>query len=307
VNTIRDILVDAERRLSNAGIDTASVDSAELMAHVLGVNRNRLLLQDPIDEDDRIVFERLMAKRLNRVPLQHLTGLAPFRHIELQVGPGVFIPRPETELVAEAAIRKLREGENPIAFDLCSGSGAIAISLAHEAKGAQVTAVEISAEALPYLRRNVASVETQVPVRVIEADAMDYLNETLAIAAGTCDVVTCNPPYIPSGMVPRDPEVRDHEPDLALYGGEDGLDVVRGIVVTAGMLLKSGGLLVIEHADVQGPDSPNGGVVEVIRQASVPPNSASLVCGLVGSPMFHTIEDRQDFNQRPRFTMAIRI
>jgi release factor glutamine methyltransferase len=306
VNSIRDILVDAERRLSNAGIDAASVDSAELMAHVLGVNRNRLLLQDPLDEEDRIVFERLMAKRINRVPLQHLTGLAPFRHIELQVGPGVFIPRPETELVAEAAIRRLRECPNPRAFDLCSGSGAIAISLAHEVPGTQVTAVELSAEAIPYLLHNVTSVDTELRVEVIEADAMDYRNEQIAANAGTCDVVTCNPPYIPVDMVPRDPEVRDHEPDLALYGGPDGLDVVRGIVLTAGMLLKSGGLLVIEHADVQGPESHNGGVVEVVRQAVVPENAPEIIRGVAGSQMFHTIQDRQDFNQRPRFTMAIR-
>jgi release factor glutamine methyltransferase len=307
VSSIRDILVDAERRLSNAGIDTASVESAELMAYVLDTNRNHLLLQDSIDEEDRIVFERLMAKRLNRVPLQHLTGRAPFRHIELEVGPGVFIPRPETELVTEGAIRHLRNCTNPRAFDLCAGSGAIAISLAYEVPGTRVTAVELSPEAITYLNRNIAAVETQVPIDVVEADAMDYMHEAIKLAAGTCDVVTCNPPYIPMDMVPRDPEVRDHEPELALYGGADGLDVVRGIVVTAGMLLKSGGLLVVEHADVQGPEAPHGGVVEVIRGSGVPDGRSEFISGVAGSPMFHTVEDRQDFNQLPRFTMAIRV
>lgn len=297
MSTIREILVDAERRLSKAGIDSASTEAAQLLSFVVGVDRNRLILQDSLDEEDQIQFERLMAKRLNRIPLQHLTGTAPFRHIELEVGPGVFIPRPETELVTEAAIRHLRACSNPRAFDLCSGSGAIAISLAFEVPGARVSAVEISDEALPYLRRNVAAVKSDIPVEIISADATDAAVPEFVEAIGTCDVVTCNPPYIPVGMIPKDPEVRDHEPPLALYGGADGLDVVRGIVNTAAMLLKRGGLLVIEHADVQGPDSPNGGVVSVMRESHDP---------VSGAPFFHTVEDRQDYNQLPRFTMAIR-
>ena len=297
MSTIRETLVDAERRLSNAGIDSASVDSAQLLAFVLGVSRRDLILQDSIDEEDRVHFERLMAKRLNRIPLQHLTGTAPFRHIELDVGPGVFIPRPETELVTEAAIRHLRACSNPRAFDLCSGSGAIALSLAYEVPGTHVTAVELSDQAIPYLRNNAERIETLVPVEVVSADATDTTVQAFVSAIGTCDVVTCNPPYIPSAMVPKDPEVRDHEPPLALYGGGDGLDVVRGIVKTAAVLLKQGGLLVIEHADLQGPDSPNGGVVAVVKECRDP---------VTGASQFHSVEDRQDYNQLPRFTMAIR-
>lgn len=297
MSTIRETLVDAERRLSNAGIDSASVDSAQLLAFVLGVSRSHLILQDSIDEEDRVHFERLMAKRLNRIPLQHLTGKAPFRHIELDVGPGVFIPRPETELVTEAAIRHLRACSNPRAFDLCSGSGAIALSLAYEVPGTRVTAVELSDQATPYLRNNAERIETLVPVEVVSADATDTTVQAFVSAIGTCDVVTCNPPYIPSAMVPKDPEVRDHEPPLALYGGDDGLDVVRGIVKTAAVLLKQGGLLVIEHADLQGPDSPNGGVVAVVKECRDP---------VTGASQFHSVEDRQDYNQLPRFTMAIR-
>lgn len=307
MTSIREILVDSERRLSRAGIDSASVDAAELLGFVLGVRRNRLLLQDQIDEEDRIIFERLLAKRLQRAPLQHLVGSAPFRHIELRVGPGVFIPRPETELVAEAAIRHLRECEAPRAFDLCAGSGAIALSLAYEVPGARVTAVEMSSEALPWLRENISLVNTQIPVEVVHADATNLNVASFVSAAGACDVVTCNPPYIPDNMVPRDPEVKDHEPHIALYGGPDGLDVVRGIVLTAGMLLKPGGLLVIEHADVQGPHASNGGVVEVVRQARVPDGMAEVIAGSVGSKMFENIEDRQDYNQAPRFTMANRV
>ena len=297
MSTIRETLVDAERRLSNAGIDSASVDSAQLLAFVLGVSRSHLILQDSIDEEDRVHFERLMAKRLNRIPLQHLTGTAPFRHIELDVGPGVFIPRPETELVTEAAIRHLRACSNPRAFDLCSGSGAIALSLAYEVPGTHVTAVELSDQAIPYLRNNAERIETLVRVEVVSADATDTTVQAFVSAIGTCDVVTCNPPYIPSAMVPKDPEVRDHEPPLALYGGGDGLDVVRGIVKTAAVLLKQGGLLVIEHADLQGPDSPNGGVVAVVKECRDP---------VTGASQFHSVEDRQDYNQLPRFTMAIR-
>jgi release factor glutamine methyltransferase len=307
VNTIREILVDSERRLHRAGIDSASVESAELMSFVMGVPRNRLLLQDTIDEDDRVSFERLMAKRLNRVPLQHLVGTAPFRHIELRVGPGVFIPRPESELVTEAAIRHLRNCESPRAFDLCSGSGAIAISLATEVPGTAVAAVELSTDALPWLEENVRNLPTEVPVAVIAADATDMSHVQLRGAAGTCDVVTCNPPYIPNDSLPRDPEVRDHEPAMALYGGPDGLDVIRKIAITAGMLLKSGGLLVIEHADVQGPDSPGGGVVGVVRNAVVPEGMAEFIAGVAGSPLFVDVEDRQDYNQLPRFTLARRV
>ena len=297
MSTIRETLVDAERRLSNAGIDSASVDSAQLLACVLGVSKSHLILQDSIDEEDRVHFERLMAKRLNRIPLQHLTGTAPFRHIELEVGPGVFIPRPETELVTEAAIRHLRACSNPRAFDLCAGSGAIALSMAYEVPGTHVTAVELSDQAIPYLRNNAERIETLVPVEVVSADATGTTVQAFVSAIGTCDVVTCNPPYIPSAMVPKDPEVRDHEPPLALYGGGDGLDVVRGIVKTAAVLLKQGGLLVIEHADLQGPDSPNGGVVAVVKECRDP---------VTGASQFHSVEDRQDYNQLPRFTMAIR-
>lgn len=291
MTTNRDVLVDAERRLQRAEIDNPAVDAAEILAFVLGVNRNRLHLHDDIDDENRIAFERLLAKRLNRVPLQHLTGVAPFRHIELAVGPGVFIPRPETELVTEAAIRHLKERVEPIAVDLCAGSGAIAISMAFEVPGTRVTAVELSADAFPWLTENVQRIHTKLPVTVVNADATDEQIPELVGLIGMCDVVTCNPPYIPAGMVPRDPEVRDHEPEMALYGGNDGLDVVRGILGNAATLLKSGGLLVIEHADVQGPDSDTGSVVEVVKN----------------SGFFANVNDRQDYNQRPRFTVATRI
>ncbi len=307
MSTIRDTLVDAQHRLSNAGIDSAATESAELLAHVLEVPRNRLFMQDTLAEDDRISFERLMAKRLNRIPLQHILGTAAFRRIELEVGPGVFIPRPESELVAEAAIRFVNEIANPIAVDLCTGSGAIAISLAVEVPGTRVVGIELSPDAFPWLEQNIKKFELVVPVEVHQVDATDYSADVFVELSGKCDVVTCNPPYIPVDMIPRDPEVRIHEPAMALYGGADGLDVIRGIAKTAGLLLKPGGLLVVEHADVQGPESGEMSVVSVLRAAQLDEELATYIPGVPGDLLFTEVSDRQDFNQRPRFTVATRV
>ncbi len=307
MRTIRDVLVDAQHRLTNAGIDSAAAETSELLAHVLGVQRSRLFMHDSIDEDDRIAFERLLAKRLNRIPLQHITGTAAFRRIELNVGPGVFIPRPESELVAEAAIRFLRECENPIAVDLCAGSGAIALSLAIEVPGAQVVGIELSPDAFAWLEQNVKKFESKVSIEVHQLDATDFTASVFTKLASACDVVTCNPPYIPVDMIPRDPEVRNHEPAMALYGGADGLEVVRGIAKTAAMLLKPGGLLVVEHADVQGPEAGEASVVNVLKQARLDAELATFIAGVPGELLFTGVSDRSDFNQRPRFTLATRV
>ncbi len=307
MSTIRDVLVDAQYRLSNAGIESAAIESGELLAHVLGVQRSRLFMQDVVDEDDRIAFERLMAKRINRIPLQHITGTAAFRRIVLDVGPGVFIPRPESELVAETAIRYLRDCVNPVAVDLCAGSGAITLSLALEVPGTRVIGIELSPDAFPWLEQNIKKFDTMIPVEVHQIDATDFSAEVFIQLCGKCDVVSCNPPYIPADMIPRDPEVRIHEPAMALYGGVDGLDVVRGIVKTAAMLLKPGGLLVVEHADVQGPEAGEMSVVHVLKHAQLDGNLATYVSGVPGDLLFTGVSDRQDFNQRPRFTVATRV
>lgn len=306
MSTIRDILVDAQHRLSNAGIDSAATESAELLAHVLAVPRNRLFMQDAVTEENRIAFERLMAKRLNRIPLQHITGTAAFRRIELGVGPGVFIPRPESELVAEAAIRFLNELDEPVAVDLCAGSGAITISLAIEVPGTRVIGIELSPEAFPWLEQNIRKFDPVIPIEVHQIDATDFADQVFVALSGQCDAVTCNPPYIPQEMIPRDPEVRIHEPAMALYGGPDGLDVIRGIAKTAALLLKPGGLLVIEHADVQGPEAGELGVVSVLRGAQLDTELATYIQGTPGDSLYTEVGDRQDFNQRPRFTVATR-
>lgn len=301
--TVRDVLVDAERRLAASGVPSPSVDAAELVAFALGTTRTRLFLHDSLDPDQRVRIEALLTQRAQRIPLQHITGTAPFRRIELAVGPGVFIPRPETELVCEAALRHLAEqpvGERT-AVDLCTGSGAIALSLGVEVPQSRVFAVEWDDNAVTWTRQNVQAHDDALAaagskVFVVHDDAQNVAdhNHELARLAGTCSVVVSNPPYIPSGMVPREPEVRDHEPAIALFGGDDGMDLVRGIVRTAALLLAPGGVLVIEHADVQGPDAHGGGVPAVVQS------------GVDGTPVFTSITDRVDLNGRPRFTLAKR-
>ena len=314
--TVRDVLFDAERRLQAVRVPSPSVDAAEIVAFALGTPRNRLFLQDEMSADQRVRVEQLLTRRLSRVPLQHLIGTAAFRYVELDVGPGVFIPRPETELVAEAGIRELAEQAGPdrVAVDLCSGSGAIAISLALEAEGSRVHAVELSDEAIEWTRRNVRHYDDAITAKgstleVLHEDATTVADPGggLARMAGTVAVVVANPPYIPEMMIPKEPEVRDHEPRMALYGGEDGLDVVRGVVRTAAILLKPGGLLVVEHADVQGLAAGAAGVPGVVSGLVTDVELSTMIDIPAGRPVFTSVADRIDLNGLPRFTLARRV
>lgn len=313
--SLRDILVDAERRLQRAGVASPGVDAAELASYVLGIPRTRLFLSDAPTEEQRVRYEQLLARRLSRVPLQHLTGLAAFRRIDLHVGEGVFIPRPETELVAEAAIRHLLEcpAGARLAIDLCAGSGAIALSLATECPQSQVHAVEMDDVAVEWTRRNVdalagqvASVGSVITVHHADAGTVAADGGPLAELRGRVDVVVSNPPYIPQAMVPRDPEVRDHEPARALFGGQDGLDIVRDVVGTSALLLAPGGLLVIEHADVQGADAGALGVPAVVSEFVADLQLSSITGVPVGGRVFTSVVDRLDLTGRPRFTLARR-
>ncbi len=314
--TVRDVLFDAEHRLAAVGVPSPSVDAALIVAHAVGTTRTRLFLQEEVTEEQKVRVEQLLTRRLSRVPLQHLLGVAPFRRIELEVGPGVFIPRPETELVAEAAIRALTDlpTDGRIAVDLCAGSGAIAISLGVEVFDARISAVELGDEAVEWTRRNVRAHEPRIDehrsrVDVVHADATTVADEggPLAGLVGRVGVVVSNPPYIPARMIPRDPEVRDHEPALALYGGDDGLDVVRGIVRTAALLLAPGGLLVVEHADVQGPAAGAAGVPGVVAACGADARLAARLDLEVGAPLFTQVVDRIDLTGLPRFTLARRV
>jgi release factor glutamine methyltransferase len=243
---LSELLSRGSQLLASAGIDSAEVDAQLLVAHVLGISRGELQAQlflDPeISQTDSLL--ELFQKRSERIPLQHLTGVAYFRNLTLEVGPGVFIPRPETEGVVELAIKAMPEGG--IAVDLCTGSGAIAIAIATEVPNSRVYAWELNADSEPWLRKNLrGNVELVMGDIALEHELFDEL-------AGTVDVVISNPPYIPTWAVPKDLEVQLHDPALALYGGEDGLDIIRVVSRRAMQLLKLGGFLVVEHADTQG-------------------------------------------------------
>lgn len=255
---MRAALAQLQGTLVDGGIEDPGADVELILAHVLGVSRGRVqalsLLGETLTETQWEAARELAEERARRVPLQHLTGRAPFRTIELSVGPGVFVPRPETETVAQFAIDALQlvPSPEPVAVDLCTGSGAIALALAHEVPRARVWAVEKSREAHAWAERNVAEWgDGRVTLLRGDVARLDAIAE-VAELAGRVDVLISNPPYVPADMVPRDPEVRDHDPELALYGGADGLDVVRIISRGARDLVRPGGLLVLEHAEQQG-------------------------------------------------------
>jgi release factor glutamine methyltransferase len=242
----RDLIRAASARLADAGVESPEYDAAELLAHLLGTTRSRLSLIDEVGAEQQGGFEELIARRAAREPLQHLTGSASFRHVELQVGPGVFLPRPETELLAGWAIeRALAAGPGAVVVDLCCGSGAIALSVSDEAPRAEVHAVELDPSAHAWAERNLA--RTGVDLQLGDmADAFPDLDSGV-------DVVVCNPPYIPlEAWASVAPEARDHDPALALWSGQDGLDAIRVLESTAARLLRPGGWVGTEHADVQG-------------------------------------------------------
>lgn len=244
--------------LSAAGITDADVDAELLIGHVLGLGRGevhaRLILNDLVSDENVRLIRTLAARRAAREPLQHILGVAWFRSLTLEVGPGVFVPRPETEQLAQMAIDALRSlaEPSPIAVDLGTGSGAIALAMATEVPHARIFAVEKSSEAMPWTRRNFANLGAD-NARLIQGDLADAFSEL----NGAVAVVASNPPYIPNDAVPRDPEVQLHDPHLALYGGNDGLDVVRLVSQTGLRLARSGGALMMEHGELQGEDIRN--------------------------------------------------
>ena len=220
---------------------------------MLGVSRGQVQAKavtgSAVTDAERDEYRAALARRASREPLQHITGLAPFRSLELAVGPGVFVPRPETEFAAQLAIDALLAVPmpSPLAVDLGTGSGAIALAMAVEVPHARVVAVERSPEAHAWAERNVRASGAD-NIRLVLGD----LAEALPELDGTVDVVASNPPYIPDGAIPRDVEVRLHDPAAALYGGPDGLDIVRVLSRRARALLRPGGALVIEHGELQG-------------------------------------------------------
>jgi len=280
--SLRDAVQGAVRALSEAGVDSAEFDAVALAACALGTTSSEvhklMILGAPVPAG----FEDLVAERARRVPLQHLTGRAGFRRLELSVGPGVFVPRFETEFVAGLVISDLnRAADQPaVVVDLCTGSGAIALAIKDEVPGAEVHGVELSELAHAWAIRNREDLGLDVDIRL--GDATCAFPELEAAV----DVVVSNPPYIPVGAIPNDPEVREHDPQVALYGGSpDGLRIPLEVAARGAFLLRPGGLFVMEHADVQG-------------------DLLSAALGATG--LWQDIADHEDLNGRPRAVTARR-
>jgi len=252
---LRDLIDHAAAAFESAGIHSAQVDAELLAGHILGLSRGgvqaAMLSGRELTETEAEEITTAFGRRHARQPLQHITGVAYFRNLELSVGPGVFIPRPETEFVAQLAIdaarRHLEQSQSAcIAVDLGTGSGAIALSIATEVPTSQVFAVEKSDLAYPYTAGNFEKY-AETGAKLVHGDLADAFTEL----EHQVTVVVSNPPYIPAAAIPRDVEVHLHDPALALYGGEDGLDVIRLVSATAHRLLVPGGSLIVEHADSQ--------------------------------------------------------
>ncbi len=277
-------LSDATERLVEAGVASPRHDAEVIAAYVVGTRRGELHQLASVSTEQEQQLDAAIARRARREPLQHITGVAGFRYLELEVGPGVFVPRPETEVMAGVAITELRDlisaGQSePRAVDLCTGSGAVAIAMATEAPGSVVTGVELSAEAAGYAERNAASHGVEIRTGDI-ADSVDDLAESV-------HVVTANPPYIPlTAWEGVEEEARDHDPELALWSGGDGLDVIRVVSHVAARLTVDGGLVVCEHADVQGESAP-----QIFAETG----------------WWHAVSDHRDLAGRSRFVTARRV
>jgi release factor glutamine methyltransferase len=285
---VRPLLQQAASELREVGVSSAEQEARQLLAYAVGVELARLPLLDAVEDAQAAYFQTLINKRTRRIPLQHLTGRAHFRHLEVEVGPGVFVPRPETEVMTGWAIEQLRpmvyavaRGKSrhlPVVVELGTGSGAVAKSIALELTGTRVHAVELSEEAAVYAARNLADTTVELHVQDM-IGALPELN-------GSVDLVIANPPYIPlEAFESVVPEVRDYDPPLALFSGDDGLDAIKVVAAEAARLLRPAGLLCVEHADVQG-------------------ESAQQV--LVQHDAFAGVRDHLDLNGRPRFVTAVR-
>ena len=281
--TLAAALREAAAILAGAGVPTPAVDAELLAGHLLGESRGRVKALAFTDAPVPPGYAELIAERASRVPLQHLTGTASVRYLELKVGPGVFVPRPETETVAQLAIDAARRaaagGQTPVrVVDLGTGSGAIAAALASEVPEAEVTAVELSPLALAWARRNLEP----LGVRLVHDDLRTALPE----ANGTFDVVVSNPPYVPADAVPNEPEAAEHDPAMALYGGgRDGLELPLAAADTAARLLGESGYFVMEHAEVQ---------------------AGRIAALLAAQPCWQDVATTADLNGRARATSAVR-
>ncbi|MEB3368284.1 peptide chain release factor N(5)-glutamine methyltransferase [Saccharopolyspora mangrovi] len=281
---LRLAILEAERTLTAAGVGSPRTDAELLAAHLLGVERTKLMMVPLVGPPVVQALQDLVRRRAARVPLQHLTGRAFLGAVDLEVGPGVFVPRPETELLVEWGADVLDGVEQPTIVDLCTGSGALALALAHARPDAAVHAVEKDPTALSWARRNAEqrSGAGDTPIALYSGDVTDPM--LFMELEGLVDLVVCNPPYVPDGT-PVPPEVRNHDPHEAVFGGRDGLDVVRHVVACAARLLKPGGGVAIEHDDTHG-----GSVPALLRARRV----------------LTDVREHPDLAGRPRFATARR-
>ena len=279
--SLADAVREATAVLAAAGVPSPKVDAELLAGHLLGVGPGRLRAMVLGDTPAPAGYAELVAERAQRIPLQHITGVAHFRYLELAVGPGVFIPRPETESVVQLVIDWLKDragSAHPKVVDLGTGSGAIAGSIAHEVPGAEVHAVEFSEFAHAWAAKNLLP----LGVRLVRGD----LRDALAEHNGTFDVVVSNPPYIPAEAVPNEPEVALHDPPEALYGGgADGMELPAAAAASAARLLVPGGYFVMEHAEVQA-----GWIAAMLER----------------SGLWSRVTTHLDLNGRERATSAVR-
>jgi release factor glutamine methyltransferase len=285
---VRAILSSAAAELAAAGVESPRTDAELLAAHALGIPRGRLLLVDEFSPVQLDSFRNLIADRARRVPLQHLTGVVPFGDIDLAVGPGGFVPRPETELLVEWGLGTLPDetdnGSRPVVVDFCSGTGAIALAVAHARPDAYVTAVERDPEAERWLRRNatdrISAGDSPIAIRIGDVT----VPQTTSALDGDVDLLLCNPPYVPDGTAVQDEVLRD--PLVAVFGGRDGLSVIAPVITRAVALLKPGAWIGIEHDDTHEDVVPH-------------------MFELAGA--YDQIELRRDLAGRPRFTTARRV
>ncbi|MFE1597010.1 peptide chain release factor N(5)-glutamine methyltransferase [Nocardia sp. NPDC058705] len=283
---LRPLIIEAAEVLAEAGVGSPMPDAENLAAYVLGTERMRLALIPMVEPEIADRYRALIEQRAARIPLQHLTGTAAMGEIDLAVGPGVFVPRPETELLfawALAYLETLLHDHAPVVVDLCTGSGALALAIAHARPDAEVHAVELDPDALTWARRNADTriADGDTPITLHADDVTDPT--LLTPLNGRVDLVVSNPPYIPEAAT-LDPEVADHDPHRALFSGPDGLDVIRGMVPTIVRLLRPAGATAIEHDDTNG-----GGVAALLAAAD-----------------FTDIVEHVDLADKPRFVVARR-
>ncbi|MFI0470445.1 MULTISPECIES: peptide chain release factor N(5)-glutamine methyltransferase [Saccharopolyspora] len=281
---LRLAILEAERILAAAGVASPRTDAELLAAHLLGVERTKLMMVPLVDPPVVQALHDLVRRRAARVPLQHLTGNASLGNVTLSVGPGVFVPRPETELLLAWGLATLEGVDRPVVVDLCTGSGALALAMANARPDATVHAVEKEPTALAWARRN-ADQQAQAgdtPIQLYAGDVTDPM--VFMELEGLVDLVLCNPPYVPEGT-PVPPEVRNHDPHEAVFGGRDGLDVVRHVIGCAARLLRPGGGVAIEHDDTHG-----GSVPALLRARRV----------------LEDVQEHTDLAGRPRFATARR-